>query len=165
MALFDFLFKKQNADESAAVNRWVCENFREILVQHDGKHIVYSFQQATVTYRHVISSRDGGRSFPAGYLDARTRTLPAKAQGQVLAPIVAALSSLPFFDGLEILPPGASHSALMIVTRADGTRIYYSNCHCDGFSVRRDPIEPSFLAVFQALSRFCDFPSLPGQGR
>ena len=157
MALFHFIFRKFKKDAPAVSGNGVSNTLQEVLVQYDGKHIVYNLQQGLITYRNVVSPRDAGRSFPEGYFDAKTKALSVTEQTQLLSLIEGAVSSLPFCNALDILPPGASHKALMILTGSDSRKVFYSNCHATGSSVRTEEIRPSFLMLFNTLHSFCSF--------
>lgn len=163
MTFWDFLLMKQKGPETLIKNSVSHESCREIMLQYQGKHMVYKLQQGLIAYKNVISSRDAGCYFPEGYFDVKTVSLREDNQKEICERIDIALSQLLFSDTLDSLPPGTSHEALMIGTKTDGDNVFYSNCHLDksGFSVIHDPIGPSFFTLFILLSSFCNFAEFP----
>ena len=163
MTNFSFLLKKHKNPETSMENSVSHESYREIMLQYQGKHMVYKPQQGLISYKNVISPRDGACYFPEGYFDVKTVSLKEENQKEIGERIDIALSQLLLGDTLDILPPGASHEALMICTKTDGDKVFYSNCHLDksGFSVSHDPIDPSFFMLFKLLSSYCIFVEFP----
>ena len=152
MAFFDRIFKKQKKTEPHI------ENIREIMVAYRGKRIVYEIKQELITYKQVTLPRTDWGEFPAAYFDVYTQAIPADAQKMVHAVVESALSGLMFTDTLDVLPPGASHDALMTCTKETGERMYYSNCRVSerGFSVQTEPVGVPFLELFDILDDFCE---------
>lgn len=140
-------------------NRISHESYQEIMLQYQGKHMVYNLQQGLILYQNVMSPRDSGICFPEGYFDVKTVLLNEENQKEIGEKIDIARSQLSFGDRLDTLPLGASYEALMKCTKTDGDIVFYSNCHSDKsrFSVSRDPVDPSFLMLFKQLSGYCDF--------
>ena len=156
MAFFDCILKKQKKREPHIAN------FREIMVAYRGRQIVYEIQQERIIYKHMILPGNACGHFPEGYFDVKTQAIPADAQKMVHAVVECALSGLMFTDTLDILPPGASHDALMTCTQGTGERMYYSNCHVSerGFSVQTEPVALPFLELFDILDDFCEFETM-----
>ena len=163
MTFWDFLLKKQKNPETSMENSVSQANYQEIMLQYQGKHMVYKLHQGLIAYKNVISPRDAGGYFPEGYFDVKTVSLKEDDQKEICERIGIALSQLSFVDTLDFLPPGASPKALMRCTKTDGDNVFYSNSHLDksGFSVSHDPIDPSFFTLFKLLSGYCNFIEFP----
>lgn len=159
MAFFDFLFREQKNIDQLIEDDSTFELLREITIEYRGKRIVYEINQGLITYKNIISPRDGGRHFPKGYFDVKTVALPENARKEIHKLIDTVTSQLPFVDTLALLPDGASHDALLICTKNTGNQIFYTNRHLSetGFSVRTEPISAPFLELFNVLSAFCKF--------
>ncbi|MBQ3099600.1 MAG: hypothetical protein IJC50_01290 [Clostridia bacterium] len=159
MSFFDFIFQKQKNNKPIDENNSSFRNFKELMLQYRNKHIIYEIPNGIITYKNVISPRDGGCRFPEGYFDVKSALLPSDVQNRLSFLIDTAISQFMFSDTLIILPPGASHDALMKCTKNTGEKLFYSNYHFDNssFKVKADPIHPCFTELFNTLSDYCEF--------
>ena len=160
MKIFDFFKKKQKKAEPR--RETLCADYSEVSVSYQEVRMVYLVQQGVIRYRNVISPAVRPGTFPEEYLEEKERVLSAQEQVQVEQRILAAVAQCPISEKIDLLPPGASHDAVLRCQKITGENIFYANTRMreNGFSITRDPIEGPFLALFQTLKPLCDFPSL-----
>lgn len=84
MSLFGLFSKKWKSTEIYNKKDAFCEEYHEVLVQYQNKHIVYSVRQGLVRYKNVISPCCGSCNFPEGYFEIKTLTLTQDAKKRVL---------------------------------------------------------------------------------
>ena len=158
MSFFDLLFRKQNHSKSHRITHF-SENYHEVLLQYHNIQIIYSIQQQSVQYKNILSPSDWGPP-PKEFINSGTTVLSPKEIEQLSSILKKNLASLSFSDAPIILPPGASYDGLLILTTSTGENRYYSNCHQENFSIKTEPLDPSFLDLYHCLIDICRFSAL-----